>query len=250
MHPKLERPDPPYLQLVKHYRESITSGALKAGARLPASRTMADEWGVAYTTVAKALRQLQSEGLVRTSNQGVFVSWHETSTYSPRDRLRASRTTGRLYPVSERSRITAADLVTPPPHVADAMNIDSEGNQQVIRRARVNFHGDTPVTYSVSWLPGNLIDDVPELTTIERLPGGTIGRIAERTGRRVLRDCYRECARRATEEEATHLAVQTGDPVLAGQNWWFEDAEEQSVLEFGEYVIPEGRWITVGNNDS
>lgn len=249
MHPKLERPDPPYLQLVKHYRQAITSGTLEAGSRLPATRAMADEWAVAYTTVAKALRQLQSEGLVRTSNQGVFVSWHETSTYSPRDRLNASRTTGRLYPVSERSRIIAADLVTPPPHVADAMSIDN-GDHQVVRRARVNFHEDTPVTYSVSWLPGDLIEAVPELTMLERLTGGTIGRIAEKTGRRVLRDCYRECARRATAEEATHLAVQSGDPVLAGQNWWFEDTEEKSVLEFGEYVIPEGRWVTVGYNDS
>lgn len=248
MHPKLERPDPPYMQLVKHYREAITSGALTSGQRLPATRTMAEEWDVAYTTVAKALRQLQSEGLVHTSNQGIYVSWHETSTYSPRDRLRASRNTGRLYPVSERSKIVAAEIVTAPEHVIQAMNIDD--NAQVIRRARVNLHGDTPVTYSISWLPEELINAVPELTTLERLPGGTIGRIAEATGRQILSDRYRECARRANEDEAKHLHVSTGDPVLAGQNWWYEDTEEQNVLEFGEYAIPEGRWITVSHNDT
>ncbi|MGI9001874.1 MAG: GntR family transcriptional regulator [Pseudonocardia sp.] len=248
MHPRLERPDPPYRQLVKHYRDAILSGSLASGDRLPATRTMAEEWDVAYTTVAKALRQLQSEGLVSTSNQGAFVSWHETSTYSPRDRLRAARTTGRLYPVSELSRIVAADLVESPEHVAHAMG--TEQGAQVIRRARVNFHEDIAVTYSVSWLPGNLVEPVPELTTLERLPGGTIGRIAEVTGRTVLRDRYRECARRATVDEARHLGVTPGDPVLAGQNWWYEDTNEQSVLEFGEYTIPEGRWVTVGHSDA
>jgi DNA-binding GntR family transcriptional regulator len=144
---------------------------------------------------------------------------HETSTSSPRERLRARRTTGRLYPVSERSEIVAAELTTPPDHVAHAMGLEDPA-AQLIRRARVNLHADTPVTYSVSWLPADLREHVPELLQLERLPGGTIGGIADVTGRQVLSDCYRECARRATDIEAHYLRVTPGDPVLAGQNWW------------------------------
>jgi DNA-binding GntR family transcriptional regulator len=245
----MERTDPPYLQLVKHYRDAITTGRLAAGERLPPSRELADTLGVAYTTVAKALRQLQAEGFVRTSNQGVFVSWHETSTYNPRDRIRASRTTRHIYPPSEKSRIISAGIVTPPTHVSEAMHLNSD-QPQAIRRERVNYHGETPVTHSVSWLPADLATAVPELVGTERIPGGTIGRIAEVTGRQVLRDCYRECARRATPDEAHHLNVQPGDPVLAGQNWWYEDAQEDRVLEFGEFLIPEHRWVTVSSNDA
>ena len=248
MHPQLERNDPPYQQIVRHYRTAITSGQLAAGERLPPTRSLSETWNVAHTTIAKALRQLQSEGLVSTSNQGVFVSWHETSTYSPRDRLHAHRTSGRIYPVSERSEITSAGLAVPPEHVAQAMGVD-DPNAQLIRRARVNLHGETPVTFSISWLPADLLEQVPELVQTERIPGGTIGRIAETTGRHVLRDCYRECARRATTEEAHRLHITEGDPVLAGQNWWYEDTEQNSVLEFGEYTIPENRWVTVCTSD-
>lgn len=248
MYPRMERSDPPYLQVVKHYRNIITSGQLKAGTRLPPSRELAEELGVAYTTIAKALRQLQAEGLVQTSNQGVFVSWHETSTYSPRDRLKASRTIRHIYPPSEKSQILDATVVKPPQHVIEAMHLENE-NPLAIRRERINFHGDTPVTHSVSWLPADLAKTVPELIRPERIPGGTIGRIAEVTGRQVLRDCYRECARRATTTEAAHLKVQPGDPVLAGQNWWYEDTNEEQVLEFGEFLIPENRWVTVASSD-
>jgi DNA-binding GntR family transcriptional regulator len=243
VNPRVERPRPPYLQIVEHYRQRIKNGDLADGDRMPTVREIADEADVAFTTAARAMRVLAAEGLVATSTQGTRVAFAETSTFTPRDRLNAMRRSGRIYPPSERADILAAELVPPPPHVAEAMAGEDGPPETVVRRVRVTYHSDRPVTVSTSWMPGDLAGPVPELVSTARIPGGTVGAVFERTGRAVVRDTYRECARRATHREADLLGVTTGDPVLHGQNTWYDN--DGAVLEFGEYVIPEGRWVTV-----
>ena len=54
----------------------IEEGALRPGAPLPAVRTLADELGVSPTTVAAALKDLRSRGLVVTrARSGAHISW-------------------------------------------------------------------------------------------------------------------------------------------------------------------------------
>src|SRR5271154_4086683 len=58
-----------------HLRHSIMSGALRGGGRLPASRHLADELGVARQTVVLAYERLAAEGYVRTRiGSGTFVA--------------------------------------------------------------------------------------------------------------------------------------------------------------------------------
>lgn len=239
MNPRLDRPQPPYLQIVDKICDQIKSGELPDGSWLPPVREIAAEYGVAFTTAAKAVRRLAAEGLVETSNRGTRVLFGLTSTYTPGERLEAVRRTGRIYPPSDRAQVYSSELVRAPEHVALVMGIQTGG--EVVRRERVTFRGDVPVTYSVSWLPGELAGLVPELLSTDRIRGGTIGAVREKTGRQVERDANRVCARRATELEAERLGVAAGDPVLYGQNTWYEGNGQ--VLEFGEYVIPENRWM-------
>jgi DNA-binding GntR family transcriptional regulator len=239
----LERPDPPYLQLVQRFRDQIKAGTYKDGQRLPPVRDIAKQFNVAHTTAAKAMRQLGAEGLVVSTSQGTFVAWGRTSTFTPRDRLNAMSRSGRIYPPSERAVIISAEVVPAPDHVAEAMLIPP--GTPVVRRERVTMHDGTPVTHSISWLPGELAETVPALLDTGRNLGGTVTAITEATGRAVTHDTYRECARRATAHEARLLEIAEGDPVLAGQNTWYESPA--SVLEFGEYVIPQGRWVTVAD---
>lgn len=244
MNPQLERPDPLYMQVVARYRDLIKSGGLKDGERLPPVRDIADELGMAFNTVSKAMRVLANEGYVVTSKQGTFVSFMEHTTLTPHDRLQAATgRTKRIYPLSDRSQIVSSGLVAAPDYVAEAMEI--KAGTPVIRRERVTMHGEDAVTFSTSWLPGELAEAVPELVGLDRLPGGTVGVIAERTGRRVDpdNDSYRETARRASEVVAERLGVDPGAPVLYGQNFWYD--QDGDVLEFGEYYIPEGFWVTV-----
>lgn len=63
------------VQLYMALREMILSGALGAGDRLPATRTLAKEIGVSRTTVIDAIDRLVAEGmLVSRVGAGTFVS--------------------------------------------------------------------------------------------------------------------------------------------------------------------------------
>ncbi|MFD4027823.1 TetR/AcrR family transcriptional regulator C-terminal domain-containing protein [Streptomyces sp. NPDC058576] len=57
--------EPPYLRIVGDIRRRIASGELAPGARVPSTRRITQEWGVAMATATKALATLQQEGLVR-----------------------------------------------------------------------------------------------------------------------------------------------------------------------------------------
>jgi GntR family transcriptional regulator/MocR family aminotransferase len=62
-------------QLTAALRGLIVSGGLKSGQRLPATRTLARELGVARSTVVEAFEQLASEGLVDARvGAGSYVS--------------------------------------------------------------------------------------------------------------------------------------------------------------------------------
>ncbi|MEW1925825.1 TetR/AcrR family transcriptional regulator C-terminal domain-containing protein [Streptomyces sp. NPDC088360] len=57
--------DPPYLRIARDIRRRIDSGALSPGDRVPSTRRITQEWGVAMATATKALAALNQEGLVR-----------------------------------------------------------------------------------------------------------------------------------------------------------------------------------------
>ncbi|MGO4633157.1 TetR/AcrR family transcriptional regulator C-terminal domain-containing protein [Streptomyces sp. 2RAF24] len=56
--------DPPYLRIVAAIRRRIAEGELAPGDRVPSTRQIAGEWGVALATATKALTTLRLEGLV------------------------------------------------------------------------------------------------------------------------------------------------------------------------------------------
>ncbi|MFE6667576.1 GntR family transcriptional regulator [Streptomyces sp. NPDC057697] len=58
--------EPPYLRIAAAIRRRIADGRLVAGDRVPSTRQIAREWGVALATATKALTTLRLEGLVET----------------------------------------------------------------------------------------------------------------------------------------------------------------------------------------
>ena len=63
-------PTPPFEQLRAQLADLISGGVLQAGARLPPVRQLAADLGLATGTVARAYRELESAGLVRTRRGG------------------------------------------------------------------------------------------------------------------------------------------------------------------------------------
>jgi DNA-binding transcriptional regulator YhcF (GntR family) len=70
-------PTPPYEQLRRQLAELIQSTALSPGDRLPPLRQLAADLGLANGTVARAYRELESAGLVRSRRGG---GTHVTAT--------------------------------------------------------------------------------------------------------------------------------------------------------------------------
>ena len=68
-------PTPPFEQIRAQLHAAIRAGTLSAGARLPAIRQLAGDLRVAPGTVARAYRQLESDGLVRSNRaKGTVVT--------------------------------------------------------------------------------------------------------------------------------------------------------------------------------
>src|SRR5580693_8556496 len=65
---------PVYRQVYRRIRSEILSGRLAAGARLPSSRTLASELGVARGTVVTAFQMLAGEGSVHAERSLMWRS--------------------------------------------------------------------------------------------------------------------------------------------------------------------------------
>jgi GntR family transcriptional regulator len=59
-------PVPPYEQIRVQLAELVTSGELPEGTRLPTIRQLAGDLGLAPGTVARAYRELESAGIVKS----------------------------------------------------------------------------------------------------------------------------------------------------------------------------------------
>lgn len=63
------------VQICAGLRELILGGTLKVGERLPATRTLAQEFGVARTTIVESFERLAAEGLIETRiGSGTYIS--------------------------------------------------------------------------------------------------------------------------------------------------------------------------------
>jgi GntR family transcriptional regulator len=86
-------PMPPYEQIRSQVATMIASGVLTAGDRLPPVRQLAADLGLAVNTVARAYRELESDGLAHGR-----VRHGTTVTASP----------SKLPPAEARRRLTIA----------------------------------------------------------------------------------------------------------------------------------------------
>jgi GntR family transcriptional regulator len=65
---------PLYEQVADHVEAQITAGELTPGQKFPDMRELAEDWGVAYQTVRRAMRELRERGLVVSRvGKGTFV---------------------------------------------------------------------------------------------------------------------------------------------------------------------------------
>lgn len=237
MTPQIDRPPPASEQIAEHYRAAIRDGSLSEGARLPTLAEMTDLWGVARATVQKAIGRLQVEKLVVTSPRGTFVAAREAKGASPRDRLARSSRSGSTAATGERYRVTFAQIVDAPLHVAELLGLeDTEHTGPVVRREYVIHEGDRPRALTVTWHPAHLAELVPELvSTADAIAPTMLARIEAATAP-VTRGRDWMHARPADRREADALGLPTGVAILAAT--WCAWTETDDLVEYGETCLP------------
>ncbi|WP_308170194.1 GntR family transcriptional regulator [Acrocarpospora catenulata] len=239
MSPRLQRPAPPYVQITEHFRREILEGVLTEGHKLPSVAEIARDWGVATATAAKALTQLRSEGYVRSSNQGTFVSISRKQTTGP-DRLQMLRATGNGYRPGERAEIVSAGLISVPAGVAEVLGVSEAA--RVIQRRRRYLDDEGIVALSTSWLPEDFADAAPELLGTDPLPKMTFGLVEERTGRRAVRRRDVVAIRSVPEDIASLIGLSPDAPVLTMANTYWD--QNGDVTEYAVDFLGLGRELS------
>ena len=93
----------------------MLDGRLKSGARVPSSRSLAEQYGLARGTVVSAFNQLEAEGyLVSEGSAGTFVASTWTGREASGGESDAPRHTKSRAPVSKRSAAVSKPPYTPP----------------------------------------------------------------------------------------------------------------------------------------
>jgi DNA-binding transcriptional regulator YhcF (GntR family) len=93
-----EDSDRPYLRIAAALRERIATGALRPGDRVPSTRQVVRDFGVAMATATRALGVLRDEGLVVTRpGSGTVV--RAAAAPAPRRERHRVLTTGRIVAV-------------------------------------------------------------------------------------------------------------------------------------------------------
>jgi DNA-binding GntR family transcriptional regulator len=74
----------PYQRIVQDVRDKIRAGRLTAGTKLPSTRELAEQYGVAAGTVQRALAELRTAALIYShQGRGSFIT--ETASESTED---------------------------------------------------------------------------------------------------------------------------------------------------------------------
>src|SRR5688572_754791 len=83
---------PIYLQLVEQVKHAIETGALRPGDQLPSIRPLAEELVINANTVAKAYRELESEGVVELrQGAGAFIANTARARQGGSDKVRGAQ---------------------------------------------------------------------------------------------------------------------------------------------------------------
>ena len=237
--PELRQIEPKYLQIANYIRDQITNGTLRPGGEVPSERQIAAEWSVARPTAARALEALRNQGLVESrQGSGTYVRDQPTARRA-RERYVRAHQLGRIYAPGEYAVIMAAELVTPPDYVAEALRLGQD--ERAIRRHRVTHSETGPVESSTSWLAGDLAEVAPLLLVRDRIKLGTVAYVENATGRVAEYASDRVAARLATPDEAADLTLSEGAQAVLTYRHTVYDAQDQP-LEFAEAVYPPDRW--------
>ncbi|MFB0632350.1 GntR family transcriptional regulator [Streptomyces sp. AB3(2024)] len=212
---------PRYLQIAEDIIQQVRAGVLKPGDQVPSEAEMAERYGVSGGTVRKAMLEIRASGLVDTRHgKGSYVRDRPPVRHRSSDRFRRSLRQGgkaAYLAESEQSGATAKVSVIyigpieAPEAIAQRLGV--EAGTQVLARRRLYFRNGAPVETATSYLPWDVVRDIPELFAENPGDGGIYARLEEH-GHTFAEFVETLRARPAAKAEASELALSPGATVV------------------------------------
>jgi DNA-binding GntR family transcriptional regulator len=217
--------EPPYVQIIEHFKQEISAGRLTAGDRLPAGREIAAQFGVSLATAAKVAGGLQALGLVTAlPGSGTVVSAARPVEARAKGGPLVIRLALRspLAP-GDQARVLGVETIPAPQRVAAELGLPPLA-QVICRRLAATRDGATAALLT-SWHPGALAGSAPDLLTGAPLTGAVGG----------YRPVWGEdwvSARPPSMGETRAFGVKRGSPVVVVHSRRFDASG--AVIEYAE----------------
>ncbi|WP_284579037.1 GntR family transcriptional regulator [Streptomyces sp. 2P-4] len=212
---------PRYLQIAEDIVQQIRAGVLQPGDQVPSEAEMVERYGVSGGTIRKAMTEIRASGLVDTRHgKGSYVKARPPVRHRSSDRFRRSLRRGgkaAYLAESEQSGATAKVSVIfigpmeAPEEIAQRLGV--EPGTQILARRRLYFRNGTPVETATSYLPWDVVKDIPELFAENPGGGGIYARLEDH-GHVFAEFVETLQARPAAKAEASELALSPGAPVV------------------------------------
>src|SRR5262245_2803144 len=176
---------PAFKQIAEALRESIGTGRIEPGEKVPSEAQLMEHFGVARMTVRQALGELRSEGLlVAEHGRGVFVRERPVVRRIASDRFaRRHREAGQAAFIAEAQGVGAPSVdeievgsEAPAADIREALKLQARG-RVVARRRRYMMDGQ-PVELAASYVPASIAKGT-QIEGIDTGPGGIYARIED-----------------------------------------------------------------------
>jgi GntR family transcriptional regulator len=211
-----QSPLPLYYQIEEHIKGLIDSGGLKPGDVLPSEREFAESFNISRMTVRQAITNLVNKNLLyRKKGSGTYVSPHkfEQSLHGLTSFSEDMRKRG----LEPGNKLIHFELSSPTEELIDHFSLQEEDLVYKIKRIRL-ANGE-PMALETSYIPVKLIPGLSQ----EILTRSLYQYVEEHVGIKLGHAAQSIEASAATEDDARHLQLELGEPVLFIQRDTFLD---------------------------
>ncbi len=203
---------PPWLSIYRTLKSEILTDELADDDRLPSEKQLCSRFSVTRMTVRRALDALQREGLVTArKGSGVYVNAKPTCYEINSGRRFIENVATHGYSVE--TKTLSVSRVSARADIAEKLGIKRGTRLVAIKRIRII--GGKPAFLNFKWMPAKRFPNFNKIYKINQSVSQVYGEHGIEEYHRVE---TRVSGGRATDDEARHLQLEVGAPLIRSQS--------------------------------